>query len=1180
LDGCDSDGDDGIVEDTEEHSVLQLPGGQLLWTVNSTAVRRRISLEEDDRAESSATVIAAVFWRATSPDPGSARRTHNHSRSCPVSLAVVLQTELRAFLHDGTSWRVPLLDDGATSPCAAWAVNGGVLLDCGSAAGAEAPTTMARYRVFEHPLRGIASVQFVAGAAAVAAGLEVIGTVTLRDSVGNAIKVVTQDVAAASVTLWDVRTPAQEAVVAGDFISVPLDYVFVTHGEQLLWVLSRRTRRLLAFPLATIGNAQVAPGPVQTFDAADAIPVFSTRRSNEDVVILDPDGHLGLWCGGVSLVPTALLSDVEVAPAHNGEGLVRTGGSSFGVRVSGDVYIQADLNFMDGSQVVEDCLATLSSRVSASPAYLDSGALGLGPILPCRWTGVKFRRTNQDDFVDAPFDRIRLIEAHFKDLHRSSNVDMRHALGLLEKVEPEVLATTPFGVALPIWDVIVNCRQVDTPGLASKRPGDGQDWGKIYDGSLQRVESLSKSLHEASDEVANARFGDDDRVEVVQKLLTPEEAPFIDVVFEDNAAGLFEMHSSRRTLPDVIALDELVIAAKMPPANEHIVLDPSLLEEGAADWSLFHSGVAAGLRIPPGFRMMSSNWIVQNRPQTPNAGHGGFLLGLGLNGHLKELRPWQVFDYFKDGHELTTVGLVLGLATSYQSTCDEWVSRLLTVHIPQFLQKDGHAIKYSAAIHTAAVAGLGFLHCGSQSRRYSEPLLNELASPSSWPPRSGEPLGGGSDDTAAAYDEKLSERHSLAAGFAVGMVWLGAGTTADPALAERLRRLASTAGRARALTPRAAHSARLAAPGASVALALTFLRSGDTAAADALRPPESAYQLGFASPALIALQTACRNLVLWAAVEPSARWLAGQLPDYVRREGAGVFEDTAPADTDGHAFLAVRYAIVAGCALALGLRFAGSADVRARAFLKDILDGLAERMKTGDGAAGNQLDRSSRQAAKWCHNVALVSLAAVMAGTGDLDLLVRLNSLSVQPTSDDDDDASGTGGGGGGASPFACHVARSLALGLLFLGGGSLTLGTSDRGVAALLCALCPRLPGSPADAASHLHALRHVWALAVESRCLLTRDVDSAAICRLPVTVEPDVDGGDAPSTGTNLTAPIGTTWTPFVSPAADALRVRLASDRYWPRALRVDFGRHATAATVVIPVKRKAGHLSYERV
>ena len=67
---------------------------------------------------------------------------------------------------------------------------------------------------------------------------------------------------------------------------------------------------------------------------------------------------------------------------------------------------------------------------------------------------------------------------------------------------------------------------------------------------------------------------------------------------------------------------------------------------------------------------------------------------------------------------------------------------------------------------------------------------------------------------------------------------------------------------------------------------------------------------------------------------------------------------------------------------------------------------------------------------------------------------------------------------------YGFHVAISMALGFLFLGGGRLTLGTSKTAISALLTAIFPRFPLTPSDNRYHLQAFRHLYVLAVEARC------------------------------------------------------------------------------------------------
>lgn len=68
-----------------------------------------------------------------------------------------------------------------------------------------------------------------------------------------------------------------------------------------------------------------------------------------------------------------------------------------------------------------------------------------------------------------------------------------------------------------------------------------------------------------------------------------------------------------------------------------------------ATWPLFHNGVAAGLRIMrAGHSKLSTTWIAYHRPDNnkePARDHAGFLLALGLLGHLADLSTMTIYDY-------------------------------------------------------------------------------------------------------------------------------------------------------------------------------------------------------------------------------------------------------------------------------------------------------------------------------------------------------------------------------------------------------------------------------------------------------------------------------------------------------------------------------------------------------
>ena len=71
-------------------------------------------------------------------------------------------------------------------------------------------------------------------------------------------------------------------------------------------------------------------------------------------------------------------------------------------------------------------------------------------------------------------------------------------------------------------------------------------------------------------------------------------------------------------------------------------------------------------------------------------------------------------------------------------------------------------------------------------------------------------------------------------------------------------------------------------PGATLALALMYLRTGDARAAAAFELPSTHYGLDLVKPLLIQLRVLARALVMWDAVAPTRAWVAAQLPDLIK----------------------------------------------------------------------------------------------------------------------------------------------------------------------------------------------------------------------------------------------------------------------------------------------------------
>lgn len=118
-------------------------------------------------------------------------------------------------------------------------------------------------------------------------------------------------------------------------------------------------------------------------------------------------------------------------------------------------------------------------------------------------------------------------------------------------------------------------------------------------------------------------------------------------------------------------------------------------------------------------------------------------------------------------------------------------------------------------------------------------------------------------------------------------------------------------------------------------------------------------------------------------------------------------------------------------------------------------------------------------------NAICVALSVVMAGSGDLEVLRRLRRLHGRRH-----DEANYGG----------HMAAHMAIGFLFMSGGQYTLSTSPLATACLFTATYPKFPTTPADNSFHLQALRHLWVLSAENRCLVPRSVDTLQPTLVPL--------------------------------------------------------------------------------
>ena len=525
--------------------------------------------------------------------------------------------------------------------------------------------------------------------------------------------------------------------------------------------------------------------------------------------------------------------------------------------------------------------------------------------------------------------------------------------------------------------------------------------------------------------------------------------------------------------------------------------DKASFTEDKVCWAFFHNGASAGLMISKDAKGIDTSWILYNKPPELTNRHAGFLLALGLTGHLKSLAKWVAFKYLTPKHTMTSIGLLLGLSVSYLGTMDTQITRLLSVHVTRLLPPGAAELNLSPLTQATSIMGIGLLYCRSQHRRMSEIMLSEIEN---------------NDPEEGVAEEALlrNEGYRLAAGFALGYINLGQGKRLhglhDMGFVERLLAVAIGTKNVNLV-----HVLDRATAGATVAIALVFMKTNDESVAHKIDIPDTIHQFDYVRPDIFLLRTLARHLIMWNSIEPTLAFVKRSLPPAYRYRAT--LQSTKYLSTEDMPF----FNIMAGICLALGLRFAGSGSHAVRDLLVSYLDQFIRLTRL---SALNYDAKLTRNSVRNCQDVVALATSAVMAGTGDLIVLRRLRTLHGRTDQE---------------TPYGSHLAGHMAIGALFLGGGTYTFGTSNLAVASLLCAFYPLFPTDELDNKSHLQAFRHLWALAAEPRCIVCKDSESGKV----VSAHINVDMKDGSSR--QLIAPC------LLPELADITRISSKEQGYW---------------------------------
>ncbi|KAG2152809.1 hypothetical protein DEU56DRAFT_977198 [Suillus clintonianus] len=659
------------------------------------------------------------------------------------------------------------------------------------------------------------------------------------------------------------------------------------------------------------------------------------------------------------------------------------------------------------------------------------------------------------------------------------------------------------------------------------------------------------------------RFGQDRRLEEVARMLCSSAIPSVRLIerpeLNEHDQAKEQQHQVVRIAERTLALPygramftfgsvlmvtkeayiipKIEYAVKIQPSNITTAPEIGKIPIDCLSWGEFHNGVAAGLRIAPEARGVESSWIAFNKPSDLTPEHAGFLFGLGLTGHLKEMLTWHTFGYLTPKHDLTSIGVLLGLSAANAGTGNRHVTKLLAVHTPALLPTQSVDLNVSLMTQAAGLAGVGILYLGTKNRRMAEVCLHQISR---------------KDLVQPDLSNEHREAYTYCAALAFGMIMLGQGSSvpADLSSLNRLRILVHGEGKSVVNSQtRPTFDVNITSPAASIALGLMYLKTERRDVADILAIPSTVLELNRIQPSFLLMRTIAKSLIMWNDIAATPPWLFAQVPETIVKAMHGHVQGK-PADD---AIELAYYNIIAGCCFAIGLKYAGTARHEAYIMLSNYFDMFSRFVAASGPAFDHKIKRS---AVREGLNLISIALCMVMAGTGEITCLRRLRYAYGMYHQ---------------AFRYGVHVATHLSLGLLFLGAGRYTLGTSNAAIACMIVAFFPRFHHVSSDNKSYLQALRHLWVLAVEPRCLMARDVNTREAVYLPVKI---TTKEGAEKGATQLISPT------LIPDFNKLLSIRIDTPRYWPFFVdleNVPQHRRSLLKHQTLYVKRRTAFLSY---
>ncbi|CAG9135534.1 unnamed protein product [Plutella xylostella] len=325
--------------------------------------------------------------------------------------------------------------------------------------------------------------------------------------------------------------------------------------------------------------------------------------------------------------------------------------------------------------------------------------------------------------------------------------------------------------------------------------------------------------------------------------------------------------------------------------------------------------------------------------------HAGYLLGLGLNGQLKDMPFMHIYEHLVKCQQLTSVGLLLGLAATYRGTMDVQATKMMSIHLEPLLPPTSIELDIHQHLLVAALLGAGLIYQETRHAPLARVLTREIGKPPGpdmehCTEREGYALAAGLAlgfvYVGAGDEEPETSSVNCISGLALGFVYVGAGDEIPSYIPQCLRtymlggdppsKLGYQKDRSKS-GDKSCLNLDVSSGGATLALGLIYLGTGSRAVAQWLRPPPTAYLLDAARPHALMCRAIAIGLIMWHEVEPTEEWVESQVPDTIKPY---CFVKPTEDNIDYEAMNQAYCNIVAGACFTLGLRYAGSGLEEAR----------------------------------------------------------------------------------------------------------------------------------------------------------------------------------------------------------------------------------------------------------